>query len=513
MGRTVRIGAVAAIITGLFLAAGTARAAVAAPGAVAPLTVVSLTFDDADADQMGAAAVLLRHGMPATYYVITGAVGTPGYMTVADLRQLAATGNEIGGHTVSHLDLTALAPAEVRRQVCQSRQTLAAWGFQATSFAYPGGGYNAATEAIVRACGFSTARITDSLRWSGCPVCQVTETVPPANPYAIRTPGQVDGSWTLGDLENAVLAARRSGGGWLPLIFHHACAPGQCGSLSVSLPVLDSFARWLAAQRRSGIVVRTVAEMTSGPARPLVQAGPVPAHAIINPSIEETGPSATVQMATETDDGPGLFPSCWMAAGFGANIATWQRTRDAHSGGWAERVTITRYSSGDAKLLQRFDLGECSLPVTAGLSYQLSTWYTATARTQFSVYYRTGAGRWVYWTSSPYFAPAKRWADAQWQTPPVPRGASGLSYGLALFSRGSLTTDDYGFQPTPPDTARSIADWTLSGLLVALAGTLLIRRLAARGRRRRAAAGPGEPERDQEAGRRTARPASSSTSR
>ena len=77
-------------------------------GGHAPRTVVSLTFDDGDADQMAAARVLHRYRLPATFYIITGAVGTPGYVTVPDLHQLAADGDEIGGHTVSHLRLTAL---------------------------------------------------------------------------------------------------------------------------------------------------------------------------------------------------------------------------------------------------------------------------------------------------------------------------------------------------------------------------------------------------------------------
>lgn len=41
-----------------------------------PSTVVTLTFDDGDADQMTAARVLRRRGLAATFYIITGAVGT-----------------------------------------------------------------------------------------------------------------------------------------------------------------------------------------------------------------------------------------------------------------------------------------------------------------------------------------------------------------------------------------------------------------------------------------------------
>jgi len=40
-----------------------------------PSTAVTLTFDDGDADEMTAARVLRQHGLAATFYIITGAVG------------------------------------------------------------------------------------------------------------------------------------------------------------------------------------------------------------------------------------------------------------------------------------------------------------------------------------------------------------------------------------------------------------------------------------------------------
>ena len=160
-------------------------------------------------------------------------------------------------------------------------------------------------------------------------------------------------------------------------------------------------------------------------------------------------------------------PRCWMEAGYGRNTARWQRTTDSHGGRWAERLTVTGYHSGDAKLLPQFDLGQCSLPVRPGRSYTLGTWYQSTARTQYSVYYRTWSGRWAYWTSSPYFPASPGWAHARWATPPVPAGATGLSFGLALFSNGSLTTDSYSLAATPPDLARRITVVSLLAVVAA----------------------------------------------
>ena len=463
-------------------------------GGHAPRTVVSLTFDDGDADQMAAAQVLHRYRLPATFYIITGAVGTPGYVTRSDLGQLAADGNEIGGHTVSHLRLTALTTAEARRQVCDSRSILARWGYRANSFAYPGGADSPRAEAIVRACGYTSARGVVGLRAPGCPGCALTESIPPPRPLALRTAGEVDSSWTLRDLQRTVTAAEAQGG-WLPLVFHHVCGGSRCGGLAVRTATLDAFARWLAQRQRLGTAVRTVGQVTGGTGARITGAGgpvagramhptphvaPAAPHGIVNPSLESVGSSGAVSASLETTSAsPSITPRCWMEGGYGANTTRWQHATDRHAGRWAERLTITSYHSGDAKLLPRFDLGECSLPVRPGRSYTLGTWYQSTARVQYSVYYRTWSGRWAYWTSSPYFQASQGWAQARWAAPPVPAGASGLSFGLALFSKGSLTTDSYSFAATPPDLARRIADWVLLSLL-AVAGLAIAGRSARR---------------------------------
>ena len=445
----------------------------------APRTVVTLTFDDGDADQVAAARMLHRYRLPATFYIITGAVGTPDYVTRPQLRQLAAEGNEIGGHTVSHLRLTALSAAEARRQVCESRSILARWGYRAVSFAYPGGAVSPRTEAIVRGCGYTSARGVVGLRAPGCPGCALTESIPPRDPMALRTAGEVDSSWTLRGLERTVTAAERQGG-WLPLVFHHVCAGSRCGGLAVRAAMLGSFARWLAHRQRLGTVVRTVDQVTGAPVRPTPHVAPAAPHGVVNPSLESAGSSGAVSASLETTSAsPASTPRCWMEAGYGQNTVHWRHTTGSHGGRWAEQLTVTGYHSGDAKLLPQFDLGQCSPPVRPGRSYTLGSWYQLTARTQYSVYYRTWTGRWVYWTSSPYFPASRGWAQARWTTPPVPAGASGLSFGLALFSGGSLTTDSYSLTATPRDLARLVVDRVLLAALAA-AGLVAVARVARR---------------------------------
>ena len=450
-------------------------------------TVVSFTFDDGDADQMAAAQVLHGYGMRGTFYIIAGAVGAPHYLTLADLHTLAAQGNEIGGHTVSHLEVPHIAPAEARRQICDGRNTLITWGFHVTSFAYPGGAYSPATEAIVRECGFNSARTVIGLRSAGCPLCSVAETIPPRDSYAIRVPGQVDGSWTLAGLEHVVTTAEQHGGGWLPFVFHHLCSAHQCSVLTVRLSLLNAFAKWLARRRDVGTLVKTVGEVVGGPLRPMARAPAAHRHGVTNPSLETLGNSGAVDPVVEAPTMPVLPPRCWMKAAYGQNNVTWLRIRGGHSSRWAMRLTMTRHQSGDAKLIQQFDLGQCSIPVTGGQSYDLATWYKSSSHTQFSVYYRTPQGRFLYWTSSPFYPAATQWAKASWTTPPLPADASGLSFGLALSGKGWLITDEYSILATPRSLTRGILDVTILVLLGLGAGVAGAR---ARRRRRRRAGTP-----------------------
>ena len=486
------------------LPAGGTRAAATGPGqpaarltgAPAARTVVSFTFDDGDADQMTAARVLHKYGLDGTFYIITGAVGAPQYVTLADLHTLVAEGDEIGGHTVSHLELPHVTAAEARRQVCDGRDTLIKWGFHPTSFAYPGGVYSPAAEAIVRECGFTSARTVVGLRSPGCPQCIAAETMPPKDLYAVRVPGQVDGSWTLATLESLVTGLERRGGGWLPLVFHHVCDTAHCASRNIRLSVVDAFAKWLAARRGAGTVVETVGEVIGGPVRPMVTAPAAGRHGVTNPLLEVLGNPGGVNPTNEAPTKSAPFPLCWMKGDYGRNTVTWQRIRGGHDSPWAIRLTMISHRSGAATLIQQFDTGQCSIPAVAGQSYDLGTWYKSTATTQFSVYYQLPGGRWLYWTSSPFYPATTQWADATWTTPPLPSGGRGLSFGLTLASKGSLLTDEYRIRATPRSVTRGILDVIVLVLLggggaAAVAGALRRRRRGADSLSRNGAAANG----------------------
>ena len=127
-----------------------------------PKVVVSLTFDDGLDNQyaLGFKRALQPHGMRGTFYNVSGLHRRqPAAMTWAQVTALNNDGNEIGGHTVDHVNLKTTTDYQTKvNEVCDSRQALIDHGFYPTSFAYPEGAYDATAESIVQGCGYTSGR-------------------------------------------------------------------------------------------------------------------------------------------------------------------------------------------------------------------------------------------------------------------------------------------------------------------------------------------------------------------
>lgn len=429
----------------LLIAGLTVGPLVKAEAATVPVTV-SLTFDDSNADQVPAEQTMKSLGLHGTFYTVSGWVNQPGYLTLAQLKQIAADGNEIGGHTIEHPDLPTLALGEQQREICNDRVNLISWGFQPTSFAYPFADADT-NETDAKACGYNSARgLGDVVDPEGqCPGCVVAETPPPPDPYYLRAPIEVDSTWTLAQMEKEVTQAQKGRGGWVILTYHHICSDigaADCPSdLSTTPATFNAFATWLAGQASKGITVKTVQQVIGGTVKPGVSASP--------PAPAAAGVNAVVNPALTSTNSATGFPSCYQPGGWGTNTVAWASTTNVPSGSptgsTSQNVTITNYSSGDAKLLPTLDQGNCTPTVVPGNTYNLSVQYESTAVSQFALYYRTTFGNWVYWTSSPWLAASSTWATATFTTPAVPAGANGVSFGLALIANGTLTTDNYSF--------------------------------------------------------------------
>ena len=259
-GRSVRFATLVAtaavlLLTGLIAPAAAARAATAK-------TIVTLTFDDGYEDgYTNALPALEAHNMHGTFFPISGKVGVgSAFMTVPQLQAIYNAGNEIGGHTVLHPNLTQVSTAEATREICDSRDTLLSWGFPVTDFAYPYSAYNSATEGIVQQCGYNSARQDGDLKSpyackSGCPV---VETIPPKDPYSIRSPESIEHYWSLADMESLVTQVENGGGGWAVMVFHHICSLSSCHPYSVTPANFNALLTWLQTQNVS---VETIAQV------------------------------------------------------------------------------------------------------------------------------------------------------------------------------------------------------------------------------------------------------------
>lgn len=127
-----------------------------------PERAVALTFDDGYADNALVALPLLRrHGLRATFFIVTGLVGREGYMSWRQLEQLRDAGMEIGAHTVTHADLAAIEPDDARWEIAMSRATLQRrLGVEVRSLSYPAGSYTPEIALMARDMGFTSAVTT-----------------------------------------------------------------------------------------------------------------------------------------------------------------------------------------------------------------------------------------------------------------------------------------------------------------------------------------------------------------
>jgi len=84
-----------------------------------------LTFDDGCLSDYTEAFPALRElGMRATFFVVPTLVGTPGHVSWAQLREMAAAGMEIGSHSLTHPFLHELDAAGLRQEFGQSKVIL-----------------------------------------------------------------------------------------------------------------------------------------------------------------------------------------------------------------------------------------------------------------------------------------------------------------------------------------------------------------------------------------------------
>ncbi len=135
--------------------------------------VVGITFDDGYQNNVTQALPILRqHSFTATCYGVSRMVGKTNEWDVGKVAQTPlmtrdewhawrAAGMDIGSHTCTHANLTALAPAQARAQISDSKHELEnALGCEVRHFCYPYGWYGEEHLEMVRAAGYVSATTT-----------------------------------------------------------------------------------------------------------------------------------------------------------------------------------------------------------------------------------------------------------------------------------------------------------------------------------------------------------------
>ncbi|WP_051224045.1 polysaccharide deacetylase family protein [Pseudoclavibacter soli] len=402
--------------------------------------VLSITFDDGTHDQISAANILSARGLTATFFVISGYIDQSGFLTREDLTGLEANGNEIGGHTIEHYDLAEMTTTEMVRAICADRANLISWGHQVRSLAYPYASSNRQVQEAASECGYSSARglgqVVSPLAkcdWE----CARAESLTPQNALLTQAPAMYTNTQTLTDLQDIVRQGQTQGAGWTQLTFHGFCEDDDdpCSSIGVSRTTFTQFADWVAAEVDAGrLSVRNVGNVIGGDAKavPLVSR-PAPAAESVN-----AAPNATL---TALDD-DGVTPRCWRKYAYGSNASGVRFS--THNGVTEATVAVSAASSGDAKLLIALDQGDCSPSVRDGHRYRLQATYRSDVPTQFVVYARGKTGAWRYLTASTWYEASADDRAIEWTTDQLPEGVEAISFGLNVFTDGSITTKNYG---------------------------------------------------------------------
>ena len=128
-----------------------------------PERTVVLTFDDGHASHFDLVAPLLvRYRFAGTFFVTTGYIGKPGYLTWEQLRKLVFLGMEIGSHGASHRPLTELPAGEVLEELTSSKDLLSQrLGVPIKALAAPGGSWNRTVADASKTAGYEAVWVSD----------------------------------------------------------------------------------------------------------------------------------------------------------------------------------------------------------------------------------------------------------------------------------------------------------------------------------------------------------------
>ncbi len=129
-------------------------------GALLPPHPIIFTFDDANEDNYAAAfPIMQKYGFTGVLYVPYDYIGQPNYLTVDQIKTMAAAGWEVGSHSLTHpANFLTMGPDAQRAEIVDSRQRLSdLLGLPILTFAYPFGDNSSGAVDYVHFAGYMAA--------------------------------------------------------------------------------------------------------------------------------------------------------------------------------------------------------------------------------------------------------------------------------------------------------------------------------------------------------------------
>lgn len=161
-----------------------------------PVKPVMITFDDSREEQYTLAKPILdRYHLKGVFFVMTVTIGKPGYLSAAQIKELADSGHCIALHTWDHPDMRKMSSGDWSHEIDAPRKLLERiTGKPVDYFAYPYGAWNEESARQLELRGFKAAFQLSGKRSATHPL------------YTIRRL-QVSGLWSAATLASEIRSA------------------------------------------------------------------------------------------------------------------------------------------------------------------------------------------------------------------------------------------------------------------------------------------------------------------
>ncbi|MFA6423217.1 MAG: polysaccharide deacetylase family protein [Patescibacteria group bacterium] len=129
-----------------------------------PNKSVIITFDDGYNDAFtGAYPILKKYNLFGVFYIITNKIGSDGYVSWNDLKEMSQNKMIIASHSLDHPNMINLEKEKIEKELIESKLALETnLNIKVTDFCYPSGKYSTANIEELKKTGYNSAVTTKS---------------------------------------------------------------------------------------------------------------------------------------------------------------------------------------------------------------------------------------------------------------------------------------------------------------------------------------------------------------